>query len=300
MKLPHLAARIFDVPLMVDQRKAATILNAVGNRFIPGNFTSEGFSGILPPRAGRVGDPLGVSYEQSGNGNRLMPFIYNSVAVVAIEGTLIHKGKWIGMDSGETSYEGIQAQVRRAARDDRVRAVVFEVDSYGGEVSGAFDTAEMILELSAMKPTLAILTDDALSAGYLLASAARHIVAPASGSAGSIGVITMHVDMSAALEAEGLKITLLHSGAHKADGNPYEALPQDVAAKVQSDLDKMRDEFAGFVGKARGKRLTKAQALETEAQYYAADEALARGLIDAVARPSEAFSRFVRAINQAN
>jgi transposase len=65
---------------------------------------------------------------------------------------------------------------------------VFEVDSLGGELAGAFETADLIARLSAEKPTLAILTDHALSAGYLLASAARQIIMPEHGRAGSIGV----------------------------------------------------------------------------------------------------------------
>ena len=42
---------------------------------------------------------------------------------------------------GETSYEGLQAQVLRAMRNPTIKGVVFEVDSFGGELAGAFETA---------------------------------------------------------------------------------------------------------------------------------------------------------------
>lgn len=204
MRLPILAARVFNTPLMIDEQKALTILDAVGHKFAPNGIT---VTNMVNVRAGTVGDELGQAVEAQGKGHLLAPQIYNGVAKIEVEGTLVHKGKWIGMDSGETSYEGLQSQINRAMRDDAIKGVIFEVDSSGGEVSGAFETADMIHELSAMKPTIAIMTDRSLSAGYLLASQARQIVSPASGFAGSVGVISMHVDRSKVYEEMGVKVS---------------------------------------------------------------------------------------------
>jgi signal peptide peptidase SppA len=247
---------------------------------------------------GRLGDKLGRKLESRGYGDMILDVV-EGIAVIPIEGTLVHKGSWIGSYSGDTSYEGLQTQIKRAGADRHVKGIVFEVDSFGGEVSGAFDTAQMIAELSAAKPTMAILTDFALSAGYLLASAARFIAMPETGAAGSIGVITLHVDYSKQIEKSGLAVTVLTSGAHKADGNPFEPLPDDVAARIKGDLDRARDQFAGAVARFRGDRLTKSAALATEAQHYRGSDALAAGLVDAVLRPSEAFDEFVAAANLA-
>lgn len=305
MMLPRLAARLFGVPLMVDAGKAAAALAAVGGRFVPGGVTLEGVEPLHHvafatgrPSMGTLGDPTGSRYEMAGEGARLVPRTASGVGIVAIEGTLVHKGGWIGMNSGETSYQGLQAQVMRARRDPGIRAVVFEVDSAGGEVSGAFETAAMIADLSREKPTIAIMTDVALSAGYLLASACRQIVAPANGMAGSIGVISLHVDQSARDEAEGYAVTLLYSGKHKADFNPFEPLADDVAARWRAKLDGLRDQFASAVSASRGARLTKKAALATEAETYAGEDARSAGLIDAVGHPYEAFSAFVAAIEK--
>jgi signal peptide peptidase SppA len=245
-------------------------------------------------KIGRLGDPLGRAYAAA----KVSPLynVIDGVAVIAIEGILIHKGDWIGAQFGLTSYEGIQTQVAATRRDASIRGVVFEVDSYGGEQAGAYDTADMIAELSAEKPTVAILTDFAYSAGYLLASAARAIVMPETGGAGSIGVTIMHVDFSKALEADGVKVTILSSGAHKADGNPFEPLDPEVAKRVQADLDAGRDLFAAAVGRYRGQRLTKQMALATEADVFRGEATVAAGLVDGIARPTEAFETFVRGV----
>ena len=139
----------------------------------------------------------------------------DGVALIPIEGTLVHKGAYVGAYSGRTSHEGLQAQVLRAIRNPAIKGVVFEADSFGGELAGAFKTADLIARLSAERPTLAVLTDHALSAGYLLASAARQIIISEHGRAGSIGVVTLHADLSAALEQRGIKVAVLRAGAKR-------------------------------------------------------------------------------------
>jgi signal peptide peptidase SppA len=202
--------------------------------------------------------------------------------------------------SGDTSYQGLQTQIAMARQSPRVKGVVFEIDSYGGEGAGAFETADMMAQLSAEKPTLAILTNAAASAGYLLGSAARQIVVPEDGRTGSIGVVSMHADFSKNLEQEGVKVSLISSGAHKVDGNPFSPLASDVRAKIQTRNDAMRDRFAATVGKNRGLRFSKAAALATEAQTYDSGEALALGLVDGIVdSPVEAFAAFVDAIKRA-
>lgn len=300
--LPHIAARMFDVPLMIDAGKLAAIVAGLGGRIIDGGFDLAGItainhvafqSGRPSEQMGRLGDPLGAAYERAGAGERML-FKVGNVGVIPIEGTLVHKGKFLGQSSGETSYEGVQAKVARAQRDDAVKAVVFEMDSFGGEVAGAFETARMIAELSAKKPTLAILTDHAMSAGYLLASAARQIVLPETGFAGSIGVVTMHADFSQKLEKDGVKVTLVSSGAHKTDGHPAMPLGDDVRQAMQARVDVGRQLFAATVAEFRGKRLTADAALATEAKVYRGEDAVRAGLVDGVIDSVKAFTEFVR------
>lgn len=292
MNYPGLAARLFNAPLLAHPGKAAAVADALGPRLLGQDLTIRG-GGPLEHRAamGLLGDPLARHVDDRDALYRVGP-----VAVLPIEGTLVHKGKWLGAWSGETSYEGIHRRVSAARSDPSVRGVVLEVDSCGGEVSGAFDCAAAIHELAAEKPTIAILTDFAYSAGYLLASAARQIILPESGGAGSIGVITMHVDYSRWLEKQGVAVTILQAGAHKSEGNPFEQLPEDVAADWRDRLGAMRELFADAVGRHRGARLSKDAALATEAACFDGADAVAAGLADAVGRPTEAFAQFVAEI----
>ena len=294
---------LFEQPHLYDQRKAEALLYGLGQRLT--GFPIVVTNGVGPvdhqpfangrPSAGVLGDRLGRSFDRVG----VAPFdVVDGVAVISVEGTLVQKGGWIGAYSGQTSYQGLQVQIARAARSPDVKGIVFEVDSFGGQANDGFETAAMIAAASKAKPTIAILTDFAYSAGYLLASQARQIIVPEFGGAGSIGVVMMHADYSGNLAKEGIKVTFIHAGRHKVDGNQFEPLQKQQLERWQAQVDAMRDRFAAVVGKGRGQRHTKSAALKTEAQMFTAAEALELGLVDAVGDKHEAFNAFIKEVNR--
>ena len=301
---PRIAARMFNTPLLAHPGKAAAIVAGLGKRvtgipaYVAGDHEPLPYDSSAALGLGTRMGTLSRRIDKQAGAAPLYDVI-NGVAVIPVEGTLVHKGGWVESESGETSMQGLQAQVLRAARDPAVRGVVFEIDSYGGEVSGAFETAEMIARLSAAKPTIAILTDHAYSCGYLMASAARQIVLPDTGGCGSIGIIRMHVDMSRALEAAGLRVTLFKAGAHKGDFSPYDPVPEDVAAKEIARLEEMRVTFCETVARYRAGRLSYDDAMATEAQSYMGQAAVDAGLADATGNPFDAFEAFINAVNRA-
>jgi signal peptide peptidase SppA len=307
---PRIASRLFGEPLMVDAGKLAAILSGIGGRVVDGGIVLPGVNPVdhVAFAAGRPSDAMGVV------GNRLDRLIAQSetqsegrvfdrvgnVAIVPVEGTLVQKGKWLGSYSGDTSYEGtraIVASVSRAADAGAIKGAVFEIDSYGGQVSGAFETAAAMAQLSAKIPTLAILTDFAFSAGYLLASTARQIVMPPGGGAGSIGVIAMHADFSKQLEQDGIAVTLITAGAHKADGSPVRPLDNEVRGEIQSRVNASYERFLAAVGTHRGARLDREAARATEARTYVGEAAVAAGLVDGIAEVDQAFAEFVNRVS---
>ncbi|MCT4334290.1 S49 family peptidase [Paracoccus sp. YLB-12] len=218
--------------------------------------------------------------------------------MIAIAGTLVHRGAWIGQSSGLTSYEGLAAQIDAAVHDSAIRGIALEIDSFGGEVAGAFDLADRIRAARNTKPVHAFLAEHALSAGYALASQADRITLPRTGAAGSIGVITMHTDMSGVLAQKGVAVTLIHAGARKADGNPYAALPEGIRERLQAELEDLRILFAETVAAGRGTKLSKDAALATEAAVFRGAAAVEAGLADAVADPRAAFRAFTESVNR--
>ncbi len=224
------------------------------------------------------------------------PFaVVDGIAVIEVAGTLVHRGAWIGQSSGLTSYEGIAAQLQAAVADPGVRGIALDIDSFGGEVAGAFDLADRIRAARAQKPVHAFVAEHALSAGYVLASQADRIVLPRTGAVGSIGVVALHTDMSGAMDQKGIAVTLIHAGSHKIDANPYQPLPEAVHDQMQRELEVVRFLFAETVAAGRGDRLTHASALATEAAVFRGADAIAAGLADDLADPVTAFHAFATA-----
>jgi signal peptide peptidase SppA len=300
MNYPNIAQRVFHTPLLAAPSKAVSFVHGLGPRILGQKVEIEGIDEntlvgpTRDPQASLLDDRVG---EQIRAG-RAEPFrLIEGVAVIPVTGTLIHRGTWVGSYSGEMSYEGLSAQLEAAADARLVRGIALEIDSYGGQVAGCFELADLIREISTTKPVHAFVCDHAYSAAYALASQASRIVVSRTGGAGSIGVICLHADYSTQLEQRGIKISVISAGEHKADENPYEPLPDSVRSDVQSECEYLRMLFAQTVGEGRGQSLTAEAALETEARCYIGAKALEAGLVDEVANPREAFERFVAQIN---
>jgi len=293
----QIAQRAFNTPLMVDPAKALAFLSGLGPRITGQEITFHGLeveaadqtAASLTARASLFGNDLAQRHQRNGS----QPYaVVDGIAVIEIAGTLVHRGAWIGQSSGLTSYEGIAAQLQAALADPGVRGIALDIDSFGGEVAGAFDLADRIRAARAQKPVHAFVAEHALSAGYVLASQADRIILPRTGAVGSIGVVALHTDMSGALDQKGIAVTLIHSGVHKIDANPYQPLPEAVHDQMQRELEVVRLLFAETVAAGRGDRLTHAAALATEAAVFRGADAITAGLADDIADPVTAFRSF--------
>ena len=296
----QIAQRAFNTALMVDPAKALAFLSGLGPRITGQEITFQGLevdasdraTATLPARASLFGNDLAQRHQRNGS----QPYaVVDGIAVIEIAGTLVHRGAWIGQSSGLTSYEGIAAQLQAALADPGVRGIALDIDSFGGEVAGAFDLADRIRAARTQKPIHAFVAEHALSAGYVLASQADRIILPRTGAVGSIGVVALHTDMSGALDQKGIAVTLIHAGAHKVDANPYQPLPDAVRDQMQRELEVVRFLFAETVAAGRGDRLTQAAALATEAAVFRGADAIAAGLADEIADPVTAFHSFAAA-----
>ncbi|MGX0905397.1 signal peptide peptidase SppA [Roseovarius sp. MBR-79] len=291
----RIAARAFNTPLLVEPSKAMAFLSGLGPRIlgrrvemVDGSETADGTI-ALPARASILAGGLTESLRHHGDA----PYpVVDGIAVIEISGVLIHRGGWIGQSSGQTSYEGIAAQIEAAANDPAIRGFALEIDSFGGEVAGVFDLADRIRAIRGSKPVWAFVAEHAFSAGYALASQADRIVLPRTGALGSIGVVVLHADMSGQLDQDGVRVTLVHSGQHKVDGNPYQPLPEAVHDDIQREIDVLRFLFAETVAAGRAGRLSQEAALATEAATYRGVDAVAAGLADEVTDLARGFAAF--------
>lgn len=280
--LARVSTLLFNTPLLASPDAACTIAAMLSDRW----NVDPAELGTLSLEASRfVGKPGGPP---DANGVvKSMYRVEDGVALISVHGELVNRGAWIGASSGLTSYEGLDAQLEAAGRDPAVRGVILDVNSPGGQASGAMETAAKIRALDARKPVVSFINGTAASAAYALASGARTIVATPSAVLGSIGVVWMHVDRSAQASKAGVKPTILTAGAYKADGHSVAPLDPGARARIQAQIDKV---YALFVDTVAAHRpMTAAAVRATEAGVFIGSQAVAAGLADRVGSLEDSF-----------
>jgi signal peptide peptidase SppA len=204
--------------------------------------------------------------------------IVNGTAVIPARGALISCDIPYWFYFGDVSYEALAATVEHAVANPEVERVLLRINSPGGTVTGCAAAAARIDKAAGGDKPVWAHCSMADSAAYWLAAATNHIVVDPTGEAGSIGVITTHVDMSKMLEEWGIKVTHIYSGSHKADGSPYAPLSESALERMQADIDQLRGLFVDAVAQYRGLAADTVRA--TEALTFIGARAVAEGLAD--------------------
>ena len=270
--LPHLAARLFGVPLAIHRPKLDVILAVLGPRVAYRQNTADlaAAPGFTPPtRAASASSP--------------------GVAVIPIHGTLVRRTVGLEAESGLTSYATLTQQLDAALGNPAVSAILLDIDSPGGESGGVFDLADRIRAASQIKPVWAVANDMAFSAAYALAAAASQVFVSRTGGVGSIGVIAMHVDQSEKDSQDGLHYTAVFAGDRKNDLNPHEPMSGEAHAFLKAEVNRIYGLFVETVASHRG--LEPSAVRDTEAGLFFGQAAVAMGLADAVGSFDDALAQ---------
>lgn len=210
----------------------------------------------------------------------LRPYkVQNGVLQVPVKGMLLHGFPFAAFGMA-TGYDYIVKAFERGMADPEVQSIAMIVNSGGGEVAGNFDAVDRLYQMRGAKPMVALVNEHAYSAAYSLASAMDRIVIPRTGGVGSVGVLTSHIDRSKQLENSGLKVTFIHAGKHKVDGNPMEPISEEVRSRMQARIDGLYNIFTATV--ARNLGVSEQTVRGTEAQVYSAEESITLGFAHSV------------------
>ncbi len=272
--LPHLAARLFGVPLAIHRPKLDVILSVLGTRI--------GLTDMVVP----------ADYAPT---TRPLSPATGKVAVIPIHGTLVRRTSGLEAVSGLASYTSIAAQLDAALASPEVAAILLDVDSPGGESGGVFDLADRIRATSRIKPVWAVANDMAFSAAYALASAASRVFVARTGGVGSIGVIAMHIDQSVKDAKDGVRYTAVFAGERKNDLNPHEPISDEAHAVLKAEVDRVYDLFVETVARHRGLDADAVRA--TEAGLFFGPDAVAAGLADAVGGFDDALEQLTQSLS---
>lgn len=282
---PFLASMVFNTPLM----STPMLLDAVKQVLLPRMTGGHPHDvGMISPLAPHLGDRDAETVKYR---------TYRGVAVLPVHGILTPRRGAIDAQCMEvSSYEKISAQLDEAINDAGVEHIALDMNTPGGSATGCFDFAERIYQARGIKPITAIVNYSAYSAGYMIASACDEIIVSTTSGVGSIGIIAAHVDLSKALDNEGLKITTFFRGDRKNDLSPYEPFTDAAAAALNHRLDELYALFVDSVARNRGMKA--ATVRDTQAGVYMGAKAITAGLADKLMHPQDAVNQIVTNLAQ--
>jgi capsid assembly protease len=222
------------------------------------------------------------------------------VAVLPLYGVIAQKMNNFTAISGGTSLDVFMSNLRQLVADRSVLAIAIDVDSPGGSVFGVQEAADEMYALRGKKPMVAVADPMIASAAFWLACGADEISCMPSGEVGSVGVMAVHEDWSAANEQIGVKPTYIYAGQYKTELNPDNPLSPEALGYVQSQVDATYSTFTRFVAKGRGVSVATVRDTFGQGRMLMAKDALAAKMIDRIETLDQAVQRLARAASSQN
>jgi len=215
-----------------------------------------------------------------------------SIGVIRLTGLLMKAQS----SMGGTSTIQIRRDIRNAAADSDISAILLAIDSPGGTVAGTSDLADEVKAARKSKPVWAHIDDLGASAAYWIASQCERITANSpTALVGSIGTVQVMQDQSEAAAKEGVKTLVFATGPMKGMGTPGSKVTDEHIAHVQALVDSVQKSFDAAVQK--GRSLTDKQlAAVRHGGVFTAEDALKNKLIDAIQPLSKTISELTRSL----
>lgn len=226
------------------------------------------------------------------------------IAVIEINGIISSRALDQG---GYNMVDLIKAQLKRAAEDDTVKAVILKVDSPGGEVLASDEINREIRDFQDKKPSkpvVASMGDLAASGGYYVSVPCRWIVANELTLTGSIGVIMHTWNYRELMDKVGVVPEVYKSGKFKdmlSGEREPDKIPPEEREMVQSLIDQTYGRFKSVVDRGRtlahqkngdqGRPLSEDWASYADGRVLSGKEAFKLGFVDELGYFKDAVDR---------
>lgn len=179
----------------------------------------------------------------------------------------------------QTASEDVVYKIKQAEMNNNIKAIILEVDSYGGWPVAAEEVANALKKVQ--KPTIALIREGGVSAAYWAATGADIIFASKNSDVGSIAVTMSYLDYVKQNQKEGLTYNQLSSGKFKDAGDPDKPLTAGEKELLMRDLEILHNNFVKAVAENRNLDLEKVESL-ADGSTMLGEMALANGLVDKI------------------
>jgi len=202
----------------------------------------------------------------------------DKIVVISLSGTITTGDS--SLSSSSTITPGlVRYYLSRVEKDKTVKAIVFRIESPGGEIEPC---QEILLEIERVKETKTIVVSMggmAASGGYYISTKADKIVALPTTMTGSIGVISYAMNVKGLLEKLGIQIEIFKGGKYKDMYWGLRELTPEEEEIMQGMVNEYYEQFVGVVAEGRGLTEEEVKNLAT-GQLYSGTKAKELGLVD--------------------
>jgi len=204
--------------------------------------------------------------------NRTSP---NKIAVIIADGNIIS-----GDSEGSIGSKQFAEEIKKARKDNDVKAIVLRVNSPGGSVLASDVLWREMKEAKQVKPVIASMSEVAASGGYYISAPADTIVAQPNTITGSIGIFGLWFNMEGLLQNKlGITTDVVTTGEYSDFMNPTRHISAIEKGIVQTQVEEGYDIFISRVAEGRG--MTKEQVIEiASGRVWSGMQAQKIGLVD--------------------
>jgi len=212
----------------------------------------------------------------------------DKIAVITLRGLISSSVPGSVTDS---MVDDMRAALQQARDDSRVKAIVLEIDSPGGEVTASDAIYSALLKARAHKPVVVYMESLAASGGYYVACGGKFLMASDTTITGSIGVIIQTLNYEQLFNKIGLAAVVFKSGKFKDMLNGARPITPEERQLVQNFVMKTYDKFLGVVARERNLPADLLRNTVADGRILSGREALENKLIDGLGELDDAYDK---------
>lgn len=210
-----------------------------------------------------------------------------TIAIINCEGMIVDGQSGEGLLGG--TMAGSKTLVKcfqEMAADNRVKAVVFRIDSPGGSALASEMIYQAVKACAAKKPVIASIGQTGASGGYYVALGAKTIYADPCGLVGSIGVVSGKMAIKGLMSKIGISTTEITRGANAGfqTSRAWTDSEKEIMRKMAQEI---YDVFTSRVTESRGKKVPRVEDV-AQGRIFTARQASTNGLVDQLGGMREA------------
>src|SRR3954451_9561180 len=212
----------------------------------------------------------------------------DKIAVITMRGLISTS---IPGNVSDSMVDDLRAALQQARKDHRVKAIVLEIDSPGGEVTASDEIYSAVVKTRARKPVVVYMDSLAASGGYYVSCGGKFLIANETTITGRIGVIIQTRNYEQLFNKIGLTSVVFKSGKFKDMLNGARPITPEERELVQTFIMNTYDKFLGIVAKERGLPADLLRNTVADGRILSGKEALQNKLIDGLGELDDAFAK---------